>query len=84
MSSMLPHEEIGHSAKNTTDHHPDGSAVGRVPQSSGAPARWVNAEPERRTPQPRVRRRKPPITDGPFAESKEMLGGYAPPGASRR
>lgn len=33
---------------------------------------------------PRVRRRKPPITDGPFAETKELLGGWAPPGSARR
>jgi hypothetical protein len=26
---------------------------------------------------PRSRRRPPPVTDGPFAESKEMLGGGA-------
>jgi hypothetical protein len=74
MSSMLPHDEIGHSAKNTVEHREDGSG----------PVRWVNAEPEHRAPRPRVRRRKPPITDGPFAESKEMLGSYSPPGAARR
>ena len=32
----------------------------------------------------RVRRRKPPITDGPFAETKELLGGWSPPGSARR
>jgi hypothetical protein len=29
------------------------------------------------------RRRKPTILDGPFTESKEMLGGYRPPNSAR-
>ena len=33
---------------------------------------------------PRVRRRKPPVTDGPFAETKELIGGWTPPGSARR
>jgi hypothetical protein len=30
------------------------------------------------------RRRKPTITDGPFTESKELIGGSTPPNATRR
>lgn len=53
---------------------------------SPVPGGSVNAAPdssamERR---PRVRRRTLPFTDGPFAETKEMLGGWAPPGSMRR
>ena len=51
----------------------------------GVPA-LVNVAVPRSTE--RVRRtrrpRKPTITDGPFAETKEMLGGYQPPGSVRR
>jgi len=41
-----------------------------------------DAKLERRQPAPRRRRRT--IIDGPFTESKELLGGSWPPGAKRR
>ena len=43
-------------------------------------------QPDAKIPltRPVPRRRRPTIIDGPFTESKELLGGWWPPGAKRR
>jgi len=74
MRSRLPRSE----RQRPSDQHsedsyaPGGPVNGRAPDSS--------ADRGGRD----VRRRKPTITDGPFTETKELLGGWAPPGSVRR
>lgn len=74
MRSRLPRDE----RQTPSDQHaedsyaPGGAVNGRAPGSS--------ADRGERG----VRRRKPTITDGPFAETKELLGGWSPPGSVRR
>ena len=73
MSPILPHDEREPlSDEHAEDSYTSGALVNGPPDSSDGKRR------------PRVRGRKPPITDGPFTETKELLGGWAPPGSARR
>jgi hypothetical protein len=73
MRSKMPHDE----RESLSDEHAEDSytAGGLV---NGSPDSSDDARG------PRVRRRKPPITDGPFTETKELLGGWASPDSARR
>ncbi|HEV8497976.1 MAG TPA: hypothetical protein VGQ56_13975 [Gemmatimonadaceae bacterium] len=74
MRSRLPREE----RQRSSDQHAEDSYVKGGPVNGRAPDSSANQR------QPHVRRRTATITDGPFAETKELLGGWTPPASARR
>jgi len=86
MTSMMPQEAGKRSAHSAQDARGPHSGLDQNSEDSFNSGALVN--PERATARGRGprhrRRRKPVIIDGPFTESKEMLGGFSPPGSARR
>lgn len=86
MTSMMREEAANRSPLSAQDARGPHSGLDQNGEDSFNSGALVN--PERATARGRGprhrRRRKPIIIDGPFTESKEMLGGFSPPGSVRR
>ena len=86
MTSMIPQEARKRSAHNAQGACGPRSGLDQNIDDSFNSGALVN--PERATANGRGPRRRLPrklvIIDGPFTESKEMLGGFSPPGSVRR
>jgi hypothetical protein len=85
MTSSVPQTTVEGvaSPEAATATAPDGGASARREESFRAPAQ-VNSAAGGGRGGPARRRRKPNYTDGPFTESKELLGGAEPPSGARR
>jgi hypothetical protein len=83
MTSSVPRATVKGVAGPEAATTPEGGASERREESFPALAQ-VNSGAGGGRGGPARRRRKPSYTDGPFTESKELLGGIEPPGGSGR